>query len=122
VTIFEQIGGGDVIAAAVDEFYERVLDDAELAPSFTLIDLDRLKAHQRAFLSVALDGPQTYDGRSLTEAHAGLGITSEQFDRSVCHLVATFISMHVNRNIIEEVAARLESLRSEIVEPQVRAS
>jgi len=122
MTIFEQIGGGDVIASAVDEFYERVLDDAELAPSFTLIDIDRLKAHQRAFLTVALDGPQTYDGRSLIEAHAGLGITSQQFERSVRHLVATFVGMHVDPEIVEEVAARLELLRPEIVERQVRAS
>jgi hemoglobin len=122
MTIFEQIGGGDVIAAAVDEFYERVLDDADLAPSFTHIDIDRLKAHQRAFLTVALDGPQTYDGRSLMEAHSGLGITSQQFDRSVRHLVATFVGMHVDREIVAEVATRLELLRPQIVERQVRAS
>ena len=104
--------------AAIDEFYERVLDDPELAPSFDGVDLDRLKAHQRAFLTVALGGPHVYDGRPLAEAHAGLGITVQQLQLAVNHLVATFTSMRVEPAVVDDIVIRLSELESEIVEPE----
>ena len=37
----------------------------------------------------ALDGPISYSGRSLVEAHAGRGIEVRHFARFVDHLLAT---------------------------------
>ena len=118
MSIFEVIGGADVLVAAIDEFYERVLDDPELGPSFSGIDIDRLKAHQRAFLAVALGGPQAYEGRPLADAHDGLAITPWQFERTVAHLVRTFSSMGIEPHVIDDIAARLATLEPEIVEAQ----
>ncbi|QOY89115.1 globin family protein [Paludibaculum fermentans] len=36
--------------AAVDLLHQRVLADAEVAPFFLRIDLDRIRRHQRLFL------------------------------------------------------------------------
>jgi hemoglobin len=43
---------------------------------------------QREFFAAALGGPQAYSGLSLTQAHAGRGITPRHFNRFVQHLLA----------------------------------
>jgi hypothetical protein len=61
-TIYQRIGGEAAISAAVDRFYERVLDDPTLSHFFSGVSMARLKAHQFGFLSQALGGPKQYSG------------------------------------------------------------
>lgn len=114
-TIYEQVGGGDVVRTAVTVFYNRVVDDESLAPWFEGVDMSRLKAHQRAFLSAALEGPKLFAGRDLAEAHAGLAITNDAFDAIVVHLVTALRDLEVDPSAIERVGVRLESLRAQVV-------
>lgn len=115
-TTYETIGGRDAVLAAVDEFYDRVLDDQTLAPKFEGINLARLKKHQVDFLSTALGGEDVYTGRELSVAHAGLGITDEEFERVVDHLVATLMHLGVAPEIIQGIGKTLMPLRDSIVE------
>jgi hemoglobin len=121
VTIYDAIGGPTAVAAAVDDFYARVLADPSLAPFFTDIDLSRLRSHQRAFIAAAIGGPEIYAGRDMGAAHAGLGITDADFDAVVGHLVDTLASLGVPGETIAEIGGRLAPLRSSIVtrEPAV---
>ena len=114
-SIYEQVGGNDVVKTAVTVFYNRVLDDASLATWFENIDLSRLRAHQRAFLAAALDGPKLFAGRDLMAAHAGMAITNDAFDAIVAHLVTALADLDVDAGAIERVGERLEQLRLEIV-------
>jgi hemoglobin len=61
-SVYDEIGGGDAVTAAVDQFYVRVLGDPELAPYFEHTDMRKQKSHMRAFLAAALGGPQLYAG------------------------------------------------------------
>lgn len=122
VSLYEQIGGQPALQAAVDEFYQRVLADPSLAPYFTESDLPRLTAHQRAFFSMALRGPNGYTGRSMREAHAGRGITDAAFDRVAQHLMDTLAHLGVSERLIQQIIARVAPLRSEIVERQEQAA
>ncbi|GAB3416638.1 group I truncated hemoglobin [Flindersiella endophytica] len=114
-SIFDQIGGPDAVALAVDDFYARVLADPSLTGYFDDAQLDKLKTHQRAFFATALGGPQEYRGRSMDEAHAGLDITPAAFDSVVGHLVATLQSLSVPDEIIGQIGAALLPLKEEIV-------
>ena len=46
VNDYEAIGGGPAVRMVVDDFYQRVLADPELAHYFNGIDMTRLKRHQ----------------------------------------------------------------------------
>lgn len=74
---YDLVGGGSAVSAVVNDFYERVLRDPQLAPYFEGIDLARLKRHQVLLISQVLGGPADYDGRPLDQAHAGLGISHD---------------------------------------------
>jgi hemoglobin len=114
-TIYDEIGGKDGVAAAVDTLYDHVLADDLLAPYFAATDMRRQKQHLRAFLAAAVGGPDVYAGRDMDVAHAGLGITDEAFDRVVDHLVATLTGLGVAPATIGAIGGALAPLRARIV-------
>jgi len=119
---YEEIGGNTAVKAAVTVFYNRVLVDSELAGWFDGIDLSRLKAHQRAFLTMALAGPDVFAGRGLHEAHAGMSITHEAFDAILAHLATALADVGVDYAVIDTLIERLETQRSQIVTTPTGAS
>jgi hemoglobin len=114
-TIYDELGGRDGVAVAVDTFYDHVLADDLLAPYFDATDMPRQKRHLRAFLAAAVGGPDVYAGRDMDAAHAGRGITDEAFDRVVGHLVATLRGLGVAPATIGAIGDSLAPLRATIV-------
>lgn len=114
--MYERVGGHPVMSTAVSVFYDRVAQDELLATWFADVDLSRLRAHQRAFLAAALDGPQLFSGRNILVVHAGLAVTHDAFDTFTQHLVATLADLNVAPEVLADVAARVEQLRASIVE------
>jgi hemoglobin len=115
-SIYSRLGGGDAVNLAVEQLYDRLVADDELAPYFAGTDVDRHARHVRPFIAVALGGPEIYRGRDMSAAHAGLGITDAHFDRTVQHVAAVLHGLGVGDELIGEVGATLEPLRSIIVQ------
>ena len=115
MTIYDKIGGQPVIKTATTVFYDRVTGDDALAQWFAGRDLSRLRAHQRAFLAAALDGPQLFTGLDLGEAHTGMAITDDAYTRVVGHLIITLDDLGVEGELLTEVERRLEVLRPQVV-------
>jgi hemoglobin len=115
MSIYDTIGGEPAVRAAVDDFYARVLADKQLAPFFAGTDLQRLKAHQRAFIAAAIGGPEIFAGRDMASAHAALGIGDGDFDAVVGHLVGTLTALDVPEDTIGQIGQELAPLRGSIV-------
>jgi hemoglobin len=115
MNLYEMLGGEAAITAAVDQFYDRVLGDATLAPLFARVPLDRLKGHQRDFLTTALGGPPRYTGRAMRLVHAPIAITNVQFDSVAGHLAATLSALGVPDDLLAQVLDGIAPLREEIV-------
>ncbi|WP_432521702.1 hypothetical protein [Kineococcus sp. SYSU DK006] len=119
VSIYEQLGREQGIGTAVQEFYERVVADPRLAPYFADTDMTALRRHQTALLVQVTGGPVRYEGRDLAQAHAGLGISPDDFDRVVTHLAGTLTDLGVDTAVVEQVGAALGAHREEIVQRTV---
>ena len=115
MSIFERLGQEQGIRGAVDDFYERVVGDPQLAHYFDGVDMRTLRQHQTALLVQVTGGPSAYSGRDLAVAHARLGITPEDFDRVVEHLVGTLTSSGVSGEDIGAIGEALTAHRDEIV-------
>jgi len=116
-TIYEEIGGAPAVAKVVDVFYQQLLDDPTVSHYFGGKELVRLKAHQRALVTVALGGvSETYTGRMMGPAHAGLNITDEAFDTICEHLEAVLLAAGVAPRTVAKVMAILEPLRPDVVQ------
>ncbi len=109
------VGGAPAVSAAVDSFYDRVLADQDLTAWFDGIELDKLKAHQRAFLAVGLGGPELYEGRSMRTAHRGQQITNDAYTAALDHLAEALTDLGVQKSVTEQVIDRIEKLRAAIV-------
>jgi len=114
-SIYEQIGGQDALIAVVDDFYARVLDDAELAPFFTGTNLPRLKGMQVEFFAAALGGPDEYQGRSMKEVHRGRGIEQHHFDLVAKHLTEALLAAGAPEDTTNAIIGAIAPLSGEIV-------
>jgi len=121
-TTYDQMGGEPAVTAVVDDFYQRLLADPELLVYFEGRDLEKLKAHQRALVTVALGGTsEEYTGRMMHPAHAGLAITHEAFDKVLDHLAATLTGAGVSAVTTARILAILQPLRTDVVQGPLAA-
>lgn len=111
----QRLGGKAAIAAALDEFYSRVLADAQLKGFFAGVEIKRLISQQQAFFTQALGGPARYRGPSMKQAHAHLPIEQKHFERVAVHLSGTLAMLGVPPALMDEVMAAVAPLAGEIV-------
>jgi hemoglobin len=114
-SIYEQIGGQDALVAVVDDFYERVLADAELAVFFNGTNLPRLKGMQVEFFAGALGGPDEYRGRSMKDVHRGRGIDQHHFDLVAKYLTDSLLAAGVPQQTTEAIIGAVAPLSADIV-------
>jgi hemoglobin len=118
-SLYERLGGEAAIEAAVARFYDKVMDDAALAPFFKGLDMDAQTKKMIAFMMLAFGGPKEYHGRDLRTAHRRLvraGLDATHFDKVAAHLRATLNELHVEQAIVDEVLAIVASTRSEVLD------
>jgi hemoglobin len=112
---YQAVGGGPAVKAVIDDFYQRVLHDPQLARYFIDVDLPRLKRHQALMITKVLGGPDGYTGRSLRDAHSNLEITAADFQRVLGHLAAALQHAGVPEDIIGRAATAVRHTKPEIV-------
>lgn len=118
-SLYEQLGGEAAVNAAVDIFYQKVLDDHRINRFFDNVSIAKQAAKQKAFLTMAFGGPNHYDGSDMRKAHAHLvsklGLNDSHFDAVIEHLGATLQELSVPNHLIEQVAAIAESTRNDVL-------
>ena len=114
-TLYDRLGGEDAVAAVVDEFYGRVLDDEQLIEYFEDADVDELRAHQTSFLSAVTGGPVEYTGENMREAHAHLDLTEKDFQRVARHLEESLRAFDVPDEDVDEVLVAVADLQGDVL-------
>jgi len=116
MTLYDRLGGKPAITAVVDDFVGRVAADNRINGKFTNADLPRLKTMLVDQICQASGGPCTYAGRDMKTAHAGMGISSAEFEALVRDLVATLNKFKVPEQEKNELLAALGPMKNDIVE------
>jgi truncated hemoglobin YjbI len=115
-TIYDRLGGAPAVAAATELFYRKVLADPWLSRYFDGVDMDHQIAKQTAFLTMALGGPNSYTGRDLRTAHAGLtGLSDQHVDLVIGHLAETLRELGVAEEDIAAAGAVAASVRDDVL-------
>jgi len=115
-SLYERLGGINAITAVVENFRDRVAGDNRINQKFAKTDLGRLTRMLVDQVCEAAGGPCTYTGRSMKDAHAGMKVTSGEFDALVQDLVATLNHFKVGKKEQDEILAVLGPLQADIVE------
>jgi len=112
--LIDKIGGPAVVAEIVNDAYRRALADAELAPFFEHVSMDRLLRMQYEFIASALDGPIAYSGGELTAVHRGRGITGRHFAAFCGHLADALEAKSIDKLDVDLVLSRLAMYKDKI--------
>jgi len=105
-----------VVRRAVDQFYRLVLADQQLAPYFIGTDLRRMKGYLGTLLTQAVTGPgPVRAGDEIVAAHAGMGLTEDDFDRIGHYLLTTLLQLRVGVDALIRVGGVLAEVRDPIL-------
>ncbi len=118
MSLYERLGGAPAVEAAVFIFYRKMLGDDRVKGFFDNTDMDGQIAKQKAFLTMAFGGPNSYTGRDMRTSHAPLvskGLNDSHVDIVVEHLGATLKELGVPDADIAEVAAIANSVRNDVL-------
>jgi len=118
-TLYQRLGGYDAIAAVTDDFITRLATDPELGKFFVGLNTEskkRVRQHVIDQLCAVTGGPCLYLGQDMKTAHRGLGITQDDWDRAVKHLVETLDKFKVGKQEKNELLTAISALKSDIVE------
>ena len=118
-SLYDRLGGRPAVQAAVDLFYQKVLDDPRISRFFENIDMERQRAKQVAFMTFAFGGAPNYSGQSMRKSHEKLvkqdGLNDSHFNAVAENLVATLKEMGVAQNLIDEVIAIVSTTRNDVL-------
>ncbi len=117
-SLYRRLGGYDAIAAVTDDFIGRLVADRQLSRFFTGASTDSKKRIRQLVvdqLCAASGGPCVYIGRTMKASHEGLGITENDWQAAVNHLVATLDKFNVRQKEKDEVLGLASSLKGDIV-------
>jgi hemoglobin len=118
-SLYKRLGGYDAIAKVTDSFIAKLVTDKKLGRFFGGASEDSKKRIRQLVvdqLCEATGGPCVYIGRSMKTSHKGLGITEEDWNIGVKHLIATLNEFKVPEAEQKELAAALSGLKADIVE------
>ena len=118
-SLYDRLGGDAAVNAAVDIFYRKVLGDPFVTPFFEGVDMAKQANKQKAFLTLAFGGPNSYSGKDMREGHKHLvkqGLNEAHFEHILVHLRSTLAELGVAEALIQEVAAVAESTRADVLD------
>jgi hemoglobin len=117
-TLYDRLGKLDAIKAVVKDFVEEQVakDDRINAKFFSNADLPKLQEHLVNQICEATGGPCKYTGRSMKEAHAGMGVDEASWNALVEDLKKSLAKFNVPQAEQDELIGALAKMHDDIVE------
>ena len=124
-SLYERLGGEPALTAVVDDFVARTASNPKVnftrkgTPQewpATPENVTKLKRRLVTFIAEATGGPKKYDGKDMKSAHAGMQITSAEFDALAADLSASLDKFKVPAKEKAELMAIAASTKGAMVE------
>ena len=115
-SLYERLGGTSAITAVIDQFVANVAKDTRINGRFATTDIARLKKHLVDQVCMATGGPCAYTGRDMKTTHAGMRITTADFNALVQDLADALDAFTVPEMDKQELLGILGPLKKDIVE------
>lgn len=120
-SLYDRLGGVYAIAAVIDDFIDRVMDDPRLNAN-PKVDEAHHRVSRAGFKYLvtemvcwATGGPQTYTGKTMRDSHLHLDITEGEWQAFLDDLDQTFARFNVPAGERQELLAIVNSTKGDIV-------
>ena len=114
-TLFTRIGGMGAVNAAVDLFYQKVMQDQRVNHFFRHIDMEKQSGKLKAFMAYAFGAPLPYSGKALRAAHQHMHLTEDHFNAVAEQLIATLKELQVPQGLIDEVVTVVLTTKNDVL-------
>lgn len=120
-SLYASLGGKSAITAVVDAFVANCAGDKRINVFFANVAADatrlaKFKTNLVNQICEAAGGPCKYTGKSMKEAHTGMGVSSADFNALVEDLVAALDKFHVAATDQKTLLGVLGPMQADIVE------
>ena len=113
--LYEALGERDGIEAITETMLYRIVDDERLADPFKGIDVAEFHRQFSDQICAISNGPCTYSGRTMREAHRDMNISKTQFNAVVEHLVRAMEKHDVSTSARNRLLGLLAPMHDDIV-------
>ncbi len=117
-TVFDQIGGQASVDAAVEVFYDKVLQDDRINGFFADVDMDSQKLKMKLFLTRLLSGQTGGADGYMRQSHKHLvarGLNESHFGAVAGHLQATLEELSVPEALVAQIMAVAAGLQDAVL-------
>lgn len=118
-TLYDRLGGYDVISAVVSDLLPRLRGDPQLAHFWQHRPEDTLNRSKQLlidFLCSSAGGPVYYTGRDMKTSHKGMKISESNWAAFLGHLHATLQMFKVPQAERDDLVAFVQSTKMDMVE------
>ncbi len=119
-TLYERLGGVDVLRALVDAWMLEVSSDPRIRDYFAHADIGRLKLRLVERICVQVQGPCLYRGREMYEVHADLGLEDSHLRAFLQALDPAMRRVKIKDGPAEELREVIRGLAEELAIAVVR--
>jgi hemoglobin len=114
-TLYEEMGGQQAIVQLADHFVMEIASDNRVLPRFLDSSVERFREKIIEHFCWVADGPCEYTGDSMIRVHAGMDISSAEFNAVVENLIAAMDKTGIALSAQNQLLERLALLRPEIM-------
>ena len=117
-SLYQRLGGYDVIAAIIDDLLTRMREDPKFARYGTRSADSRNRARQLLVdqMCALAGGPCVYIGRDMKTAHTGLGITEDEWEANLRHTRDALEKHRIAEPEQRDFVSLFEKYRADIVD------
>ena len=118
-SLYQRLGGYDMIAKIVDDFGPKLGKDPKIAPLLAGVSAEhRMRNRQLIVEQIceATGGPCFYIGRTMLSSHQGLGITEDHFKQAGALMLETLDKFKIGEPERSELMGIIGKLQPDIVE------
>jgi len=124
-SLYDRLGGEPAVTAVVHDFVGRAAGDPKvnftrkgtaMEWNATPENVAKLERHLVQFIAANTGGPKAYEGKAMKPLHAGMKITSAEFDAAAADLIASLNKFNVPARERDELVAVVASTKGDIVE------
>ncbi len=114
-SLYQRIGGQTGVTTVVDNFLANVVDDNQINIRFANADMGKLRQLLIDQVCEATGGPCTYKGKTMLDAHKGMGVTKEEFESIAAHFSSAMVKASVDAQDQATIMGVLAGMYDDIV-------
>lgn len=114
-TLYERLGGHDVIAAIVNDLVDAHVRNPIIGTRYINVDLEKTKKKATEFMCMGAGGPEEYTGEGLVKVHQGMNVSERELVAAMDDLADVLEKHEVGDRENDEIVGIFMKLKNDVL-------